>query len=365
MNQIMGLFNQRKEKPSVAEKTRTSVPKAKTRPRVGSDGIKTRVRAGSDGVAAADSPPKAADASPKQVSEHQPVNPLSKGDSHGAHMRRTGSKKKTTDAATAKILAAEYSPEESSKFDFDDDYYDNSRQSSKISRQPSKSSTRHNSKTPASLAILARQFHLPLDTLQESSKLFCAYAELPNLSENEDIHRDGILGTEQMKALICKLTGYSSFEQIAPEVQDKVLAADTNLDGHVDFHEFTCWYHNRSFLEFVNLTKAEMDVREVGHRLGVSVTDMEHFKRMYDKFDLDGSGSIELDEFRELMHILMKVPKDMRIPESRIMHFWTECDIDGSGDVDLEEFVTFYLKHFDEHAEEPLHDFYQAIRRVH
>ena len=124
-------------------------------------------------------------------------------------------------------------------------------------------------------------------------------------------------------------------------------------------------YKNRAFVEFFNCDKTELEVRELGHKMGIEPHTMEAYKVLYDKYDADGSGDIDYEEFRELMHDCMRCPKTMRIPESRIGHQWCECDADGSGGIDLEEFVSFYRKHFDTDANDAMSidQYYKRIRR--
>merc|ERR1719502_2461624 len=97
-------------------------------------------------------------------------------------------------------------------------------------------------------------------------------------------------------------------EDFALTPKDIMGVIDKNMDGTVDFHEFTLWYHERAFLEYVNLSKSEIHVRRIGQRLGISVADMDFYKMQFDKYDVDHSGYIDIHEFSDLMHSLMKVP---------------------------------------------------------
>jgi len=218
---------------------------------------------------------------------------------------------------------------------------------------------------PPDLADLAHKWRMPLVTITESAELFCRYASLPGKDEDEHLLREGGLKVDAMMKLVCILADKASVDQLPVSPEDIMGILDKDSDGCVDFHEFACWYHERGFEEYINLTRDEILVRRVGHKLGISAADMDFYKLQFDKYDTDGSGSIELNEFRELMHVLMKVPKGLRVPESRILHFWREADWDGSGEVDLEEFVTFYMKHFDSSViESPIIDYYKGIRRT-
>jgi len=219
---------------------------------------------------------------------------------------------------------------------------------------------RTKSKGPCSVAFLAHQWSLPMATMMPASILFRQYAKLPNLDEIEDILRDGVLHDDDMKAMVCALENVSSMDQLSAAVKDEMTFPDT----HQNFREFTNWYNTHAFLECFNLSAEQMQIRSIGDRLGLSPVEMDNYKDLYHQFDTDHSGEIDMEEFRQLMHILMKVPRDEVIPESRVLTLWSECDTNGSGLIDLEEFVTFYLRHFDKDAHEPMTDYYQALRRV-
>jgi len=220
-------------------------------------------------------------------------------------------------------------------------------------------------KAPCTLGDLAYRWSIPLDTLRESSQLFSRHAELADSDESSDILKHGRLYADGMMELVRNLPGTCNLKELPPEAkQDMLRAADTNADGVVDFHEFATWYHSRAFLVYMNLPEDDMRLRDIAQRLCLPVSEMDLYKSMYDKFDTDGSGYIDLDEFRELMHVLTKSPPDYRIPESRIKMFWHDCDTDSNGKVDLEEFASFYVKHFSSNANDPAENYYKGIRRV-
>jgi Ca2+-binding EF-hand superfamily protein len=224
--------------------------------------------------------------------------------------------------------------------------------------------SRHPSKHSPDLADLAHKFRLPLSTVRESSELFRQYAKLPGLTKDEDMLRDGILFRDGMMQLVSNLSAKESNHELVVSPNEIMGVVDRNWDGTVCFHEFATWYHERGFEEYMNLTKDEIELRRIGHRLGIVPADIEFYKKEFDKFDVDSSGFIDYPEFKELMHILMKVSKGLKLPESRLKHFWHEADKNNDGTVCLEEFVKFYTKHFGADPEEdPVEDYYRSIRR--
>lgn len=217
---------------------------------------------------------------------------------------------------------------------------------------------------PFCLADVSRRWGLPLDTVKASSEIFQQFAKLPGLDADEDILRHGQIHHDDLIHVLCKLSE-CNVENLPPGTEDSVMkVADQNRDGTLDFQEFAGWYQQRCFMEFVNLSPIEREMRRVGQRLGLSSAEMDHYKALFDKYDTDHSGFIDLGEFTRLLHALMKIPRNLTIPQNRVMHFWNECDADGSGEVDLEEFVSFYIRHFDPESLNPMMDFYKSVRPV-
>lgn len=220
-------------------------------------------------------------------------------------------------------------------------------------------------KGPTDVAALAHMWNLPLDTVTEASVLFIQFATLQGYTEKQDALRDGFLDSQAMARIVATLeenTGMDEFSATPGEIMG-LMADVTTSDTKVDFQEFTCWYNERAFTEYVNLSKSELEVRRVGTRLGITAGDMDQYKANFDKFDTNKSGQIDPHEFAELLQILMKIPKGHSLPQTRIDHFWKECDLTCNGTVDLFEFVTFYVKHFDIHSEHPMEDYYSSFRR--
>jgi len=221
---------------------------------------------------------------------------------------------------------------------------------------------------PPSLGIWANKWNMSVDTLTESRELFMKFARLPHVQEDEDMLRDGILHGDDMMKLVCQMTGVRSLDELPREAEESMRLAVRNLGKacRLDFYEFSTWYDNRAFQECMNLSKSDMNIRDVGHKLGLSASDMDFYKTLFDKYDVNGSGEIDFEEFTSMMNICMKVPSDgdLNLPADRVKHWWSECDADGNHEINLTEFVEFYIKHFDPNAEDPLEDYYMQLRRV-
>lgn len=120
--------------------------------------------------------------------------------------------------------------------------------------------------------------------------------------------------------------------------------ADRTADGRVDFGEFVCWFTMNSFSEAVLLSPDQQRMRALARSLQLPVTEVERMKREFDRFDEDGSGEVEYGEFRKLVHILLRIPPGLDLPDKRLASFWQEIDMDQSGAVDFEEFLGWYKR---------------------
>mmetsp|Transcript_111339 Transcript_111339/g.174042 ORF Transcript_111339/g.174042 Transcript_111339/m.174042 type:complete len:80 (-) Transcript_111339:250-489(-) len=78
------------------------------------------------------------------------------------------------------------------------------------------------------------------------------------------------------------------------------------------------------------------------------LTTIERIKSIYDKFDADGSGLIDREEFSQVMMKLMKVDSPQHISEKMLDRYWHEVDVNFTGHVDFEEFLQWYTMYFEE-----------------
>lgn len=99
----------------------------------------------------------------------------------------------------------------------------------------------------------------------------------PDAFKMFDLDGGGTIETHELKHVITSL----GEEPTDEEIEEMIIAVDTNGDGEIDFDEF---------LALMRL------------RMGESGEDAEqHLKEIFDIFDADGSGCIDRDEMRALM----------------------------------------------------------------
>jgi len=143
-----------------------------------------------------------------------------------------------------------------------------------------------------------------------------------------------------------------------PEEIGQLLYRSTCKDAKGETTEFNLdaflnWYMMNMFTTVPKLqgdaTKmaSEQLTTDLCEKYGLQPTDLDKCKKMFDKYDEDGSGEMEQDEFESMVHQLVGA-KPGEISAERLKAFWREIDLDGSGAVEFSEFVEWYLKYFGE-----------------
>merc|ERR1711871_585463 len=90
------------------------------------------------------------------------------------------------------------------------------------------------------------------------------------------------------------------------------------------------------------LSEQQKADRALARKWKVSIGDAEVLRHQFNKYDLDGSGEIDKDEFSCILRELIKCKNADDIPQERFDHYWREIDFDQSGVVDFEEFLLWY-----------------------
>lgn len=224
------------------------------------------------------------------------------------------------------------------------------------SRTPSPQATSKHDRN-AVVFWTAHECNLDFNSCKEAAILFTKHREL-----------NDALSCDEFGQLLCALTGSESVKTLPEEMRTSNQAfkvADNNDSGDIDFPEFACYYASKCFSEHINCTNTEREFRELSRKHGLSLIDLERYRRFFDEFDVDGSGTIDEDEFQGLIKKCAKVPKGVSVPETRFRLLWKECDADGSGGIDFEEFVVFYRKYFENDSGiSGFEGFYRNIRPV-
>lgn len=204
-----------------------------------------------------------------------------------------------------------------------------------------------------------KQFNVPMDQITSARDIFDRY----------DLTGDGKLDVEEFELLLRSMLKeqYTNVKEMPRELFARVITrADASADGQVDFAEFLLWYTQHAFLEKMLMPPAQQKVRSLARNWKIPLVVVETIHKEFCRYDIDQSGSIEFEEFKNLIYTLLKIPAGLDLPKSRVLAFWQEIDIDGSGFVDFEEFLSWYRRYFDVHGGgnmvSPIEQFYASIR---
>jgi len=103
-------------------------------------------------------------------------------------------------------------------------------------------------------------------------------------------------------------------------------------------------------------------LRRIARKHSVHHSDVERYKSIFNRFDKDGSGTIDCSEFEELLCTCTKSDQSIGLPEARVKNLWQLADLDGSNEIDFEEFLEFYTKYLGTESR-GFEDFYRVGRR--
>lgn len=149
---------------------------------------------------------------------------------------------------------------------------------------------------------------------------------------------------------------------------EEAALADPETFGKMTFSEFgkwqrrqTCGVNHFSVQDLVQ--KEDLTLRDLAVKHDIPLIDVEQVHRVFHDFDLDGSGLVEMEEFVNILHELLRVPKSLEIPKGRIEKFWREVDRDGNGGICFEEYLVWYNQYFGHStAMDPIQAFYASFR---
>lgn len=123
-------------------------------------------------------------------------------------------------------------------------------------------------------------------------------------------------------------------------------SADKDDNGLIDFEEYLLWSRNTLWLEeFAVPSHSERELRRIARKYGLNLPEIDSIKRSFDKYDRDGSGQIDRNEFRDVVCNLMKV-KSENISQQQLDRYWIEAvGATASGDgISFEEFLDWTMK---------------------
>lgn len=205
----------------------------------------------------------------------------------------------------------------------------------------SRRSSRRGSKTGAeSLGAKAVRFSKAYNmTFNEAKEILEAFDNTSKDSSARFCKRD-------LQSFLCNLF---HAKEIPEATLSQIYLRTCSSDGF-DMDAFFAW-HMCSFSTVAQLKGDKAAVMKgveldaICAKQKIDANGLDKIRRVFDKFDTDGSGELDKDEF-ELMICVYMGAKKADISKDRLSTWWREIDVDGSGLVEFPEFVEWYVKYF-------------------
>lgn len=185
---------------------------------------------------------------------------------------------------------------------------------------------------------LAHKHRLPIDEVQRIAHAIS--------SMKTDLF--GRLGDGEIRKLLCRAF---DVEDISDDFMEEAVQKLT-LDGEeVTLDGFVSWYVQNMFKHVTGLLGAKDKcasnafVSALAKKFGVDTCVIDKIKKDFDRFDTDGSGTLEEEEFKRVLYCVFQA-KEGDLSDNRLRHFWMEIDSDKDGQIEFAEYVKWYLKYF-------------------
>eukprot|EP00441_Pelagodinium_beii_P043225 CAMPEP_0197648518 /NCGR_PEP_ID=MMETSP1338-20131121/27809_1 /TAXON_ID=43686 ORGANISM="Pelagodinium beii, Strain RCC1491" /NCGR_SAMPLE_ID=MMETSP1338 /ASSEMBLY_ACC=CAM_ASM_000754 /LENGTH=461 /DNA_ID=CAMNT_0043222543 /DNA_START=71 /DNA_END=1456 /DNA_ORIENTATION=+ len=168
--------------------------------------------------------------------------------------------------------------------------------------------------------------------------------------EVEDL---GSMDEEKFENACCFLAKVPDVSEFDDGFMERAMeSADRDNSNDIDFVEFLAFYNQFCFSEEVLLSTEERKLRKIARKYNLDLLVMDKFRIAFQAADEDKSGSIEYEEFSMIVQKLLKIPKDIGLPERRLKDMWRDAKgpRNKTDSLDLDGFVGFYMKNFGDDA---------------
>lgn len=167
-----------------------------------------------------------------------------------------------------------------------------------------------------------------------------------------DSDGSGLIEPPEFMPLLSKLLRRRPEDLDKREVWAVWDEVDADGSGSIDFDEFQSWYAKLMGIDILDygenfipdeISSDQILVRSVAKSLNRSILEVEKLYDEFKKLDTDGSNTLEMHEFRQLIQKEF-APKGPEVPEHVFKMFWKDFDKDGRGSVSFTDFCKWYLK---------------------
>lgn len=185
-------------------------------------------------------------------------------------------------------------------------------------------------------SIMAKQHNMSFEDVRQRWEEFHKF----------DVDGNGMLSKSEFVAVIRLICGIPSHREVPEHLLTNAWsAADKDGNDSVDFQEFITWcFSHQNSEEMLIADSEERDMRHLARKLGCSILELERVKEKFDKFDTDKSGSIEEDEFKNVIMFLWNVKRAEDVPAKRLERLWRDVNPNGNRHVFFDAFAAWYIR---------------------
>jgi len=126
----------------------------------------------------------------------------------------------------------------------------------------------------------------------------------------------------------------------------------TGMREEVNVERFLEWQRTNKFSAANSLTASEHASRsdellyQLANDFSVTVEEITRIKKEFERYDADHSGSIDFDEFRQMLEFMLNTTNSSELPLERVKQMWREIDRFGTGHVYLSDFTSWFFIYF-------------------
>lgn len=183
-------------------------------------------------------------------------------------------------------------------------------------------------------AAMGTEASPPLQPSAHSSALFAENETkyFKKMFDMFDTDHSGAIGFFEMK----NLTRHLGVQLSDDALRSSIRAVDSNGNGELEFTEFLQWLSNVNDNvdgcgdEFAVL---KSKIRAQGAR-PLSSNQIEQFRQVFKHFDVDGSGTIDVEELGNVFEAM-----GQHLSHEELQSVLQQADEDGSGEIDFDEFL--------------------------
>ena len=151
-----------------------------------------------------------------------------------------------------------------------------------------------------------------------------------------DTDHSGAIGFYEMK----NLTKHLGVEITDDALKKSMAKIDENGNGDLEFEEFVMWLQEAGHSGDDHFAVLKSKIRAQGTR-PLSNAQIEQLHDVFKHFDTDGSGSIDIDELKNVF-----LAMGQELTDEELQSLMKQADDDGSGEMEFEEFLLLMCSNF-------------------